>query len=206
MESLLANEKLVLFMLCVFPGLVSMHVYRLCIAARSIEWTTAILEGLFYSVVNFALCFPILVWISYGDNIRLHPVWFGLAGVFVLLIGPVLWPVIWVKVLRSSWMENLQLPYPTAWDAFFDRRTFCFILVHLKDERLIGGYFGPGSYASSFPRDGDLYISAVYTVDEEGRFGDPVDNTKGILIRKDDYAYIEFFDVPPPIPESTDEH
>jgi hypothetical protein len=43
-------------------------------------------------------------------------------------------------------------------------------------------------------------------VDDEGRFGDPVDSTRGIFLRKDDSAYIELFDVPPQPLESADEN
>ncbi len=61
---------------------------------------------------------------------------------------------------------------------------------------MIGGFFGPGSFAGAFPHEGDLYISAVYQLNERGQFSDPVPDTRGILLRKDDYAYIELFDVP----------
>lgn len=179
-----------------FPGLISMHVYRLLMPARPIEWKTAILEAFFYSAVNFAICIPIFAWFIFG-----HPennlFWAIIAGYVTFLVGPVAWPSIWVWVVRRTQLtKKLQLPYPTAWDAFFDSREPCFVLITLKSGSKIGGYYGPGSYASSFPDVGELYLSAVYKVDAEGKFLDVVPDTKGLLIRKDEYNLIEFFNVP----------
>lgn len=198
MEALLESTKLVLFILIAFPGLISMHIYRLMMPARAIEWSTALLEGLFYSVVNFAICLPLLVWMTYGHNPQGHPIWVAFGFFIVLLVGPILWPVFFVRMMRSPrLMKNLQLPYPTAWDAYFDKRLECFVLVHLKSGELLGGYFGAGSFASSFPNDGDIYVGAVYRIDESGCFGEPIPFSRGFLIRKDEYSYLEFFDIPP---------
>jgi hypothetical protein len=176
-----------------------MQVYRLLMPAKGIEWATAILEALFYSFVNFALCFPVLLGLSSNNFSFLHThlflFWFGV--LIVLLVCPLLWPFLFVAAIRSKWlMKRLQLPYPTAWDAFFDCRRPCFLLVHLNDGSMVGGYFGDGSYAGAFPNDGDLYINAVYELDEDGHFGKPVPDTRGVLLRKEDYAYIEVFDIP----------
>jgi hypothetical protein len=43
---------------------------------------------------------------------------------------------------------------------------------------------------------GDIYLEAVYNVDEEGHFGQPVVNTRGVLLRKEQYSYIELFSIP----------
>jgi uncharacterized protein DUF6338 len=61
---------------------------------------------------------------------------------------------------------------------------------------MLGGYWGGHSYAGSFPNDGDIYLEAVYTVDVSGKFGNPIWNTRGVLLRKDQYSYIELFAVP----------
>lgn len=67
------------------------------------------------------------------------------------------------------------------------------MLIHLTDGALVGGYWGPGSYASSYPEHGDLYLSAVHSIDERGRFGARIPETGGLLIRRDAYRYIELF-------------
>ena len=196
MDSILANDKLLLFVLFVFPGLVSMQFYRILMPAKAVEWSTAIQEGLFYSVLNIVLCFPLLYLNARYDSWHAHLLWCWFSAMIVLLAAPILWPILFVKAIRSKLMRGLQLPFPTAWDAFFDRREPCFLLIHLKDGSMIGGYYGPGSFAGAFPHDGDLYISVVYHLDEEGLFGEPVPDSKGVLLRKEDYDYIEVFDIP----------
>lgn len=198
METLLTEDNLQLFVIFVFPGLVSMHMYRLLMPAREVQWSTAIFEGIFYSIINFAICLPILITITAESFLENHKGWFMLGSLFVLLIGPSIWPFALIKLLKIPKLTKwFQLPYPTAWDAFFDRRQQCFMIIHLKNGKSIAGYYGPTSYSTSFPRDGDLYLSAVYKLDQNGKFEGPsVPNTRGLLIRKNEYSYIELFDVP----------
>lgn len=56
------------------------------------------------------------------------------------------------------------------------------MVASAADGTVVGGFWGPHSYASSFPAHGDLYLSAVYHVDPSGRFGDPIPDTNGLLI------------------------
>jgi hypothetical protein len=70
------------------------------------------------------------------------------------------------------------------------------MLIHLTDGSVVGGYWGEQSYASSYPEQGDLYLSAVYKVDDSGQFEAPLEDTDGLLIRKDQYSYLELFKVP----------
>jgi len=52
MENLLSFDKLTYFVVLVFPGLLSIQVYRLLMPAKPIDWSNALLEGLFYSLTN----------------------------------------------------------------------------------------------------------------------------------------------------------
>jgi hypothetical protein len=194
MEGVLTREKIILFVVFVFPGLVSMHIYRLIMPARGIKSSAAFLEAAFYSILNFVIFLPILAPVAY-KGFAVRPDWrVYLEAASILIVGPVLWPALFVITIRSrKLMRHLQLPYPTAWDAFFDRRNPCFLLVHLKDGGVIGGYFGFDSFAGAFPHEGDLYIEAVYSLDEDGHFAGPVEDTQGLLLRRDDYTYIELF-------------
>lgn len=196
MEKLLTNDATQLFMLAVFPGLISMHIYRLCLPARAIEWKTAILEGMFYSAVNSTLCLPIIYHIYKPAFQANHPVWFFVGVLFVLLVGPIMWPFVLTKVLKSRLMKKLQLPYPTSWDYFFDQREPAYVLVHLSNGELIGGFYGEDSYAASFPNQGDLYLETVIKVDESGKFISVIEGSKGMLVEKQNYEYLEFFGLP----------
>lgn len=186
-----------LFALAVFPGLMSTAVYRLVMPARAVEWGNAVVQGVFYSTVNFALGLPFLYLLIFGHDPLRDPLRYISAAIVLLLVLPVLWPLLLVRIFKSKKLaRQIQIPYPTAWDYLFDQREPLFILVHLNSGALIGGYFGGNSYAGSFPNDGDVYLEAVYTLDEKGNFGDPIPDSRGVLLRKEQYSYIELFAVP----------
>lgn len=197
METEFKFETIQLFVLFVVPGLISMHVYRLLMPARAMDRAQAILQGLFYSSLNFVLLLPLLVLVHQPGYADRSPVVYWSVVLGALLVMPVLCPLLLRAAFKWKWLSRrIQLPYPTAWDFCFDLREPAFVLVHLSDGSLIGGYWGPNSYAGAFPNDGDIYLEAIYRVDEEGRFGDAIPHTRGLLLRKDQYSYIELFSVP----------
>jgi len=115
----------------------------------------------------------------------------------ILLITPIVWPYAWSKLVRNKkLMSKLQLPYPTAWDYFFDKRKTTFVLIHLKNGKKIGGYYGPDSFATAHPREGDLYLEAAIQADDEGKFMGVVKDTMGLIIKKEQYDLIELFASP----------
>jgi hypothetical protein len=178
----------------VCPGLVSIHVYKLLVPSKSLEWAQALIQGFFFTVINYVLAFPVLLFVVRGSNLDAYPIRYWLAVATIWIVLPVLWPILWKKALSSKPLgKYLQQPYATPWDFYFDHRRSVFMLIHLKNGHLIGGYWGPGSYASAFPEQGDLYLSEVYGVDRSGRFLESQPFTDGLLIRKDEYTYIELF-------------
>jgi hypothetical protein len=192
--------------LAVFPGLVATQVYRLLMPARPLEWKDALLQGVFYSIVNFTLLLPVVLFVINTDNQASHPVWYWGALLLVLLVGPIAWPFVLRRAFRWKWLRTrVHLPYPTTWDYFFDSREPAFLLIRLSDGKSLGGYWGPNSYAGSFPNDGDIYLEAVYLVNSDGTFGKPFEGTKGALLRRDQYICIELFSVPETAPGGPDE-
>jgi uncharacterized protein DUF6338 len=186
-----------LFLLAVFPGLVSTTIYRLIMPARALDWGNALMQGLFYSAVNFVLGLPFLYWLVFGHDPLRDAVRYSVAAILLLFITPIVWPLILVSIFKSKRLaKRIQIPYPTAWDFFFDQREPAFVLIHLNNGKLLGGYWGGNSYAGSFPNDGDIYLEAVYAVDEIGRFSDAILNSRGVLLRKEQYSYLELFSVP----------
>ncbi|MBU4252793.1 MAG: hypothetical protein KKC39_06820 [Candidatus Omnitrophica bacterium] len=188
-------NNMLLFILLVFPGLISMHIYRLLMPAKDIDWQNATIEALFYSSINFGLCLPVLILMNRGNFINDYPFWYSFFLVIIILVIPIILPCLWLRILKNNkFTKHLQLPYPTSWDYFFDKRIPVFVLIHLKNGKKIGGYFGSCSYATSFPREGDLYLEKVISVDEKGEFKEIIKDTYGLLIRKDDYELVEFFE------------
>lgn len=198
MENLMSFNKLIYFIILVFPGLVSIKVYRLLMPAKPVDWSNALIEGLFYSVINFAIFLPLIIVIHRNSFFLQHPIWYSIFGMTILLIGPILWPMVLTIIFRSKLVsKKLQIPYPTSWDYFFDKREPVFILIHLKNGKMVGGYFGTDSYATSFPNEGDIYLQTVYRVKNDSSFEEnPINDSKGLLIRRDEYTYLELFNIP----------
>lgn len=67
------------------------------------------------------------------------------------------------------------------------------MLIHLKDDSMIGGYYGQNSYASTSPDEQSVYLEKVYKIKPDGTFGEQIQDSFGLVISKDDYKYIEFF-------------
>ena len=187
-------ESWTLFLVLVVPGLISMHIYRLLFAAKEIDWKNGLVQALFYSSLNLVICLPVLFPIHRDNFLTDHPYWYTTILMIILLVPPVIWPFLYRRLLRWQWLASkIQLPYPTAWDYFFDRRVSVFVLVQLKNGSKLGGYYGSESYATSFPTEGDIYLETVYRVDEDGKFKESIDGSGGAIIRKDQYELIEFF-------------
>ena len=192
-----------LFIAVSLPGLVSMHVYRLLFAHHDIDWKTAFQESIFWGSLNLAVmgtpAYFVLTCL-HGTPIWLQWLTFAVGIPLFVLVVPTLLPFLWREILKWKIMQFVVInrPCPTAWDHFFGvlRKGKCHVLVHLKNGEKIAGFYGSDSYATSFPRNGDLYLEQTIKVDSEGVFLGYVDNTLGLIISRDEYSYIELFAVP----------
>jgi hypothetical protein len=197
MDRILSIDSIGVFVLLVFPGAVSLQVYRLIMPSRPIQWSEISVSGLFYSLVNYCLLFPGVLYVANTDHLATHPTAYWLVVFLLLVVGPIAWPIGLRAILASTWVQrHVQLPWPTAWDFFFGKRRPCFALLTLNDGEKLGGYWGDRSYATSFPNDGELYLETVVEVNEDGTFGDALEGSAGLLIRRDRCRYIELFELP----------
>ncbi|GHU69701.1 hypothetical protein FACS189450_03000 [Spirochaetia bacterium] len=67
------------------------------------------------------------------------------------------------------------------------------MLIHMKNGQIIGGLYAYESASSSYPEEGDLYLQAVYEIDNAGKFIKPIDRTMGLLVNSSLVDYIELF-------------
>jgi hypothetical protein len=197
----LSLANIPLFIIFVFPGLLSLKVYGLIIASDKQNWSNAILEGLFFSILNFVLLSPVIYYLSKAKEFF----WYHyLLVILTLVIAPVIWPCIYKKITSyKRFKKYFLLPHITSFDYYFDRKEPVFVRLRLKNGEVIGGYFGNKSYASGYPTEGDLYLEAVYSISEDDdKFLEPIEGTDGLLITKDEYCYMELLSVPKPNEES----
>ena len=125
-----------------------------------------------------------------------------LTWVFVLLIGPAVLVFVSGMWTQKEWggrlyeFFGLSLVHPTArsWDWVFHRVDPCFVLVTLKDGSQCAGYWGVNaagtqSFASSDPKERDLYISQVFEISDEGPWRP---TPKSIFIAAGEIRTVEF--------------
>jgi Family of unknown function (DUF6338) len=92
---------------------------------------------------------------------------------------------------RKQWF-SIYDPTPTAWDFAVNRVGPSFVRVLLSDGRWVGGYAEEDSFFTSYPEAREIFVEKAWQLDDEGQFGDVVENTAGRWIKCDDALIVEF--------------
>jgi len=177
------------------PGFVALKVDRLIQPSTPNTATEFLVDTLAYSLLN-AAALGWAIWLASDElnSTEPHYVLIWALGVLVCIVGPVCWPVMLRTLQRFGAKRRWFLgPHRFAWDNFFSRNEPCWIIVHLKGGLLVGGYFGPASYATVEPQSGHIYLEELWRLDNKGAFIEPVPASKGALFRPSDYDWVEVF-------------
>ncbi len=75
--------------------------------------------------------------------------------------------------------------------------------LSFKSRQVMAGLFGPNSFASSFPRQQDLYVEKLLSLDSHGRVQGWVEDSAGALVKMENLDRIEFFEVEGVMPRLT---
>lgn len=196
MNSLLELD-LTKFILFIIPGFISIKIWCLIVASDSKKIADNIFEVISYSCFNYAsLSWLIIIIMKNFEWFTHHMFLLILFILLILLIFPVLWPILLYRIRTTNFFkEHSMHPIPKPWDYFFSKKEGCFILVHLKNDAKIGGFYSSNSYASAFPNNEDLFIEQVWAINENGEFLNKIEGTKGILISNSCFEYLEFFEI-----------
>ena len=91
-----------------------------------------------------------------------------------------------------------------AWNWTFSQQFPAYVRIRLKDDRIVLGWYGANSFASSDAAVRDLYVEQEW-ISEDGWFKKPYPATGGIWLNGSDIMTVEFF-VPSPsdVDESTE--
>jgi len=188
------SNSILLFVFFFLPGFVSLKIWSLFHRRKEVSQHALIYDCVFFSIVNFALLSPIAIPFFVYGWYKIHPLLLALFILLYSLVAPVFWPFLWSFLINKKCLYRFfQLPYATSWDYFVHQRKSCFMLIHLKDDSMIGGYYGQNSYASTSPDEQSVYLEKVYKIKPDGTFGEQIQDSFGLVISKDDYKYIEFF-------------
>jgi hypothetical protein len=193
MEKLFETQgTLGLFLIFFIPGFITLKVYDLLVPGEARDFSKSLLDAIAYSSLNFAALLWLIGIVRSGS---LSP-WLWYPAMFVILIGmPALWPVLFLQVRRHPVVaRRIASPNARVWDDIFAKRTPYWVIVHLKDQRRIGGLYGGKSFTSHSPAPPEIYLEEVWRVDEDGGFtGSPVESTAGILVMGTEIMALEFF-------------
>src|SRR5260221_1026880 len=178
MFGLTSTEAVYIALICVVPGYVFLAFRNQFIAGQDRLGTEQLLAFVTYSALNFA----IFGWINLVVVPHEAAVWLRLLIWFLnLLVGPSVLGFVSGVFSQKEWggklyaLLGLNVVHPTArsWDWIFHRVHPCFILVTLKDGSQCAGYWGVNpagtqSFASSDPKERDLYISQMFEITDSG--------------------------------------
>jgi hypothetical protein len=186
----LADTNFGLFVMIIAPGFISLKIWGLLHPSRSVSFANSLYEAIFYGVLNY---FAIVQWLP-PLLAKINIVIEILAYIVSLAGLPILWPILWNKILvLIAKKQKIINPIPKAWDVFFMKRKACFMIVHLKNGQAVGGLYAGDSAASSYPEKADLYLEQIWKLDNEGKFIEPIKGTMGLMVDCDNVEYIELF-------------
>jgi len=188
-------NKLVLFLIVFIPGFISLKIYDLKIPSAQRDFSKSVLEVIGYSALNFAALSWLIIIIHQNDFHVKHELLYYIFLIVIMLIMPILWPLIilWLYSFPSI-SKHLIHHMPTPWDYVFNKRELYWIIVHLKDDRRIGGLYGLDSYVTSYPEKQQIYLEDVWLLDKDNRFIKPIPNSRGIILSNDVILGVELFE------------
>lgn len=193
MEKLFETQgTLALFLIFFIPGFITLKVYDLLVPGQERDFSKSLFDAVAYSSLNFAA----LLWLIGIVRSGSLPPWLWYTAMFALLIGmPAAWPVLFLRMRKHPMVaRRIASPNARVWDDIFGKRTPYWVIVHLKDQRRIGGLYGGKSFTSHSPAPPEIYLEEVWKLGENGGFTDSrVDSTAGILIMGAEILALEFF-------------
>lgn len=179
-----------LFIFAVFvPGFIIYHAIDQYLTRERPTDVRLLLSYLTYSGIYLSATWTLL------DETSGH--WWLLS--LYMVIAPLVIGLVVGSVLSAEWWASLltkigihKEPYPTGWDAFFNRRMKnlgeCHVIVTFRTGEQIMGLYSRNSSASEYPISNDLYLEKVYEMDKlTGKIG-----SEGVWLPKEEIRYIEF--------------
>lgn len=189
-----SSETLLFILLFFVPGFVSMKIYDLFIPSPRRDFSKSFLDAISFSMLNFAILYWLIVAIHDGKFPDQHPFWYFICISFIVFVAPAIWTFLYMRILNTEFIRRRTLhPIAKPWDYVFGQKQSYWVILHLKDGRRIGGSFDTSSFASSFPAQEQIYLEAVWRIDEAGKFLQKVDRSKGIIISASELQSVELF-------------
>ncbi len=185
----------------IIPGSIVISITRRVIPKKENEYNTKILEYFIYSFLNFFM-WSILIYDIYSniDSWKEHYVLLWLTLFMIIFLSPAAIALIVIQIDQKDIIRKICIYFnltsldtdPSAWDFKFKNISSEWVIVTLKNDKIVSGFLGSLSYISQNEKERDIYISEVFEIDENNKWTRKK-NTDGILIKAEEIKYIEFF-------------
>ncbi len=193
MTDLLKGDTLYLFLFLIVPGLVAMETYDLLVAGPRRQFGKYAVELLAIGLCNFVIVSPLFGFVLNPTSPTCHR-WTWNAGlVAAVVLAPIAEAAVFSAFRKWDRLRGVLIqPTLTPWDFFFSKAETCWVRLVLKSGKVLAGYFGDQSYATSFPEPPQIYLERVWKF-QNGGFSMQVENSNGAIVSLSECQYVEFF-------------
>ncbi len=188
-------ETVLLTAIFIIPGFIMDGTISLFIPPKKRGEGLHFLTFLLYSILHCAIWswLYIIIWNIKENDIKLFffilcLVAITLSFLLGILIGLIKKHQLVRKILNKLHC-NISHDIETSWDYIFSKQTAGYVVVLLKDDSEIFGWFGENSFSSSISDERDIFIEKCYTEKWE-----LIEGTQGIYIAKDEIKTINFYE------------
>lgn len=198
---MLSNFDMLFYSLAfVVPGFITYTIVSMFVPQKNEQAPNSILRFLYFSCMNYALWSWLIYIIVKTDFYNQHKFWTAAIWILIVLISPIITGLMLgilsknevIRKLLHKLGFNTTHPIPTGWDyKFSSLKNGVWVIVTLKDDSIVTGYFGSNSFASSDCTERDLYIESIYKIGSDDSWYE-VDRTDGMLIKGDQIKNVEF--------------
>ncbi len=191
-------QAVIVIALFLMPGFIARSILSSVYPTSEPSESRLALTAITLSCMNYGIWSWLLI-LSWQKHWYKSDSFLAFLAVLILFLSPVVGTLAIAKLMQTSAFRSvretfgIRHPVPKAWDYFFGKRAACWIIVTLKSGRVIGGYYGTESFASSFPHEEDLYLELLCDMTPEGRLNGITPLTLGGIIRMEDVQLLEFF-------------
>ena len=92
---------------------------------------------------------------------------------------------------------NRNQSTPRAWDhAAYGAEDECFVRILSHTGVYVGGWYGEGSYSSTYPYEKDIFIAHQWRMNKEGEFVEPLTDSLGVWVPLTESCQVEWIAMP----------
>jgi hypothetical protein len=197
-------EAVILLLYLVVPGYIATKIYDILAPGERQGFGEAIIDILAWSFILMLFWFwPFAALYQYSELLSTgsrYLIAFVLT-ILAVFVTPPLAAYLLFRVRNRGYLRGLAKgvsshPSPTSWDWFFsENANNYYVRFHLKTGERLGGYYGENSFATSFPHKQEVYIEEEWHLDEDGKFTEPIEGTKGTIVNREDCSLVQFLEV-----------